>query len=112
MTPEELQAGLEQLNALDPPAYYAAPLLANFRHGCTKARIARRTGRAVSTAIDLKEVYVTRWVEGRPESDPADEHALLYRQGTCKHCGQLARSRTGRIVLTADRPPMFGRVAR
>jgi hypothetical protein len=112
VSPEDLQAGLDQLNESSPPVYDPNPLLAIYRHPCSEARVARRTGRPVSTAIDLKEIYVTRWVDGRPESDPNDEFALLFRQGICKHCMQPARSRKGRLVLVADRPPVLGRVGR
>lgn len=112
MTEAELQAGLDKLNADDPPDYWPSALLANFRHPCMKARIAKRTGRPVSTAIDLKEVYLTRWEESVPLIDPDDEFAMIYRQGTCKSCGQVARSKTGRFVRTAERPPVYGRVSR
>lgn len=114
MTEEELQAGLDKMNEADPPDYWPSPLLAIYRHPCMKARVAKRTGRAVSTAIDLREAYVTRWVaDGTvPDVDLSDETAMLFRHGSCKHCGQTARSRKGRFVLTAERPPVMGRVAR
>lgn len=114
MTEEELQAGLDLLNLDDPPTYKPSALLAIYRHPCTEARIAKRTGKPVSTAIDLKEAYITRWgASGQGgEYDATDELAILFRYGSCKHCGQTARSPKGRIVRTADRPPVMGRVSR
>ena len=112
-TRQELQLGLDELNAAHPPEYWPSPLLAIYRHPCMGARIAKKTGRAVSTAIDLKEIYVTRWLEGfTPLADTDDTIAMLYREGTCRACGQTARSPKGRFVLTAERPPVLGRVAR
>lgn len=112
----ELQAGLDRLNALDPPTYRPTALGANFRHLCTKARQAKLTGKGVSTAITLKERYVTGWLIGddeiEPLTDPDAEVAILYREGTCKSCREVARSPQGRVVLTAERPPLEGRVSR
>lgn len=112
MTEEELQAGLDSLNASDPPLYWPSALLAIYRHPCPESRIAKRTGRPVSTAIDLKEMYATEWVAAGWRASADDELAILFRQGQCKACKQVARSRKGRIVKTADRPPVMGRVSR
>lgn len=115
MTVDELERGLQRLNEEDPPDYSPSPFLGIYRHPCMKARIAKKTGRPVSTAIDLKEVYATRWggEDGTvPEIHAEDETAILFRYGTCKQCGQTARSPYGRFVLTAERPPVYGRVAR
>lgn len=100
---QELQDRLDRINGenladIDPPPY-----LANIRHECTRARQAKRNGRAVSTAIQLREQYM--------EHDDG-EHALVYREGVCTRCHAVARSSQGRAVLIAERPPVFGRVGR
>jgi hypothetical protein len=96
------QSSLDTLNELQPADYDAPVVLILFRHGCPKARQAKAAGKAVSVAIRLKEMYL-----------PIDElHALLYREGSCPKCGQTARSKRGRVVLIAERPPLEGRVAR
>lgn len=113
---QRLQSGLDRLNAIDPPTYRPMSLSANFRHLCTKARQAKMTGKGVSTAITLKERYVTGWVIGDDElealHDDNAEFAILYREGTCKSCREVARSVQGRVVRTAERPPLEGRVGR
>lgn len=107
-----LQGLLDRVNAEDPPHHDVPPILANFRHPCTRARqSAKLGGKGVSTAIDLKERYVLL-SEADPTAPDGGEYALVYREGRCKRCGQVARSRTGRVVLTAERPPIAGRVAR
>lgn len=88
-----------------------------FRHPCSKSRIAKHTGRATSAAIPLAERYVTlREVLIVPDEDLdvewLDQFALIFREGTCGRCGQTARSKVGRIVATAERPPLEGRVSR
>lgn len=99
----ELQVALDTRNATDPPDIWAPAILANIRHGCVKARLSGPEGRAVSTALDLHEVYLVS-TDG--------SHAMLFREGRCTRCRQLARSRMGRLVKTTDRPPLYGRVAR
>lgn len=114
---ERLQSGLDWLNKANPPEYFAGTLGANFRHLCLKARQAKLTGKGVSTAIDLKERYVTSW---RPmgavvipvEAEENAAYAILYREGVCKSCRSIARSGEGRVVSTSTRPPLQGRVAR
>lgn len=120
----QLQDGLDKLNELKPAHYDPPPFLANYRHLCTKARQAAHTGKGVSTAIDLKEQYVTSWektadshddeqvISISGKQDPDDEYAILYREGSCKSCGEVARSKKGRVVLTSERPPVYGRVGR
>jgi hypothetical protein len=114
-----LQDGLDRLNAESPPQHVAPNFLANFRHLCTKARQAQAKGTGVSTAITLKERYVTGWertdsgrVLARTDYVSVPTHAILYREGRCAKCGDVARSDVGRVVLTAQRPPVEGRVAR
>lgn len=114
---QQLQEGLDALNEQDPARYHPMPVGANFRHMCEKARQAKHTGKGVSTAIDLKERYVTGWETTDGNVVPAEnadtaEYAILYREGRCKSCKELARSKEGRIVRTADRPPVLGRVGR
>lgn len=116
---QALQDGLDALNAYDPPQHIAPNFLANFRHLCAKARQAQAKGTGVSTAITLKERYVTGWertdsgrVLARTDYVSVPTHAILYREGRCVKCGDVARSDVGRVVLTAQRPPVEGRVAR
>ena len=97
-----LQAGLDALNETNPPDLNAPVVLALIRHGCPKARQARSAGRAVSVAINLSERY---------EPDEFG-HAIIYREGVCPKCSQVARSKVGRVVLVSARPPITGRVAR
>ena len=61
-----LQAGLDAMNAEDPPAYDAPYFLGNYRHPCLGHRIAQKSGKAVSTAVQLKERYVTSWDGAKP----------------------------------------------
>lgn len=100
---EELQAQLDAVNEQDPPDIDSPYFSANIRHACTRARQAKINGRAVSTAIQLREEYI--------EHDDG-EHALVYREGMCVRCKSVARSCQGRAVLVAERPPIYGRVAR
>jgi hypothetical protein len=101
---DELQEWLGQVNAQDPPDYDAPSLLGIYRHPCERARHP-----FASTAISLKERYVTP-----AEAQIADDTsvALVFREGVCKRCGKKARSSRGRMVDTATRPPITGRVAR
>lgn len=94
----EFQERLDALNAEDPPTLWPPPVIGNMRHPCTS----RANGqRRPNLALALHEVY---WTEG--------EHAFIFREGKCSRCGTLARSRTGRVVLAAERPPLHGRQAR
>jgi hypothetical protein len=68
--------------------------------------------------LSLVERYVTlREVLIVPDKEDLDvewldSFAIIYREGTCSRCGQTARSKVGRIVATAERPPLEGRVSR
>ncbi len=98
----ELQEALRSINEEHPAQMDPLPFLANIRHTCPKARGAK-AGRGVSTAIQLHERYL----------EHEDEvHALVYREGTCKKCGSVARSSKGFVVVIEDRPPVYGRVGR
>jgi hypothetical protein len=122
-----LQAGLDTLNALVPPQHIAPNFLGNFRHLCMAARQAKMTGKGVSTAITLKEKYIVGWEVSEVTDGtgfvvdrhifahtdtPGSTHAIIYREGKCVKCKDIARSDVGRVVLIADRPPVEGRVAR
>lgn len=114
---QQLQNGLDLLNAEVPAQHVAPNFLGNFRHLCMKARQAQTTGKGVSTAITLKERYVVGWDNDIPLYVMAitttdNTHAILYREGRCGKCKDIARSDVGRVVLIKDRPPMEGRVAR
>ena len=98
-----LQSVLDETNSSDPVELHPAPLIAIQRHGCSEARQAKKLGRPVQVAIQLKERYLLT---------PDEEVALLFREGECPKCHIRARSLVGRVVLTAERPPLQGRVAR
>lgn len=97
---EQFQGRLDALNQEQPPNLNAPPYLANIRHPCTAHRT---TARVSKVSLALHEVY---WTE---EDGP---HAFLFREGKCSRCGTVARSRLGRLVLAAERPPMYGRQGR
>jgi hypothetical protein len=113
-----LQAHLDGLNETIPPTYDPPWTSAEFRHPCPKSRIAKHTGRATSASLSLVERYVTlREVLIVPDEEDLDvewldSFAIIYREGACSRCGQTARSKVGRIVATAERPPLEGRVGR
>jgi hypothetical protein len=113
VTPAELEAGLAALNEADPPLFSPLAVHASFRHMCTGSILARRSGKPVSEPLDLKERYVTSWVDGQPvEQEDGAEYAILFREGVCKKCKASARSPRGIVVKTAERAPLHGRVAR
>jgi hypothetical protein len=100
---QELQDRLDRLNETSVAEHNVPHFLASYRHACEGARQSKLAGKGVSTNIDTGELYV----------EHADGvHALLYREGTCKKCHQVARSKQGRVVLIAQRPPVSNRVAR
>lgn len=99
----EMQRDLDALNAKEPPDLFPSPLMGLQRHGCTEARQAKAIGRPVQVAIRLKEKY---------DADEESGHAIVYREGRCPSCKTTARSRVGRVVLIANRPPIEGRVSR
>lgn len=100
----ELQDALDALNEEDPPDHVVPFFVANFRHPCSGARQSKQlAGKGVSTAIDMKERY---------EVHASGKTALVYREGTCKRCRQVARSESGRAVDPEKRPPVSGRVGR
>lgn len=128
---DDAQAELLQSFEAEPPTYVVPNFLALYRHKCAK-----REGR--STALELKEIYVQSpgytVIDTDPltvvaESDtlvpstavgpqrvmtyvPPGRFGFIYRAGTCRGCGQTARSKAGRIVDGHERPPIHGRVAR
>jgi hypothetical protein len=116
-----LQRYLDDVNIINPPDYGPPWTSAEFRHPCPRSRVAKHTGRATSASLSLVERYVTlREVFSLDSPDVApieldpmlDDFAIIYREGTCSRCGQTARSKVGRIVATAERPPLEGRVSR
>lgn len=99
-----LQEDLDELNEREPVDHVVPFFVANFRHPCDAARQSKQlAGKGVSTAIDMKERYVL---------SESERTALVYREGSCKRCGQTARSERGRAVDPAKRPPVSGRVGR
>ena len=119
-----LEGWLTHLNESEPALYDVPWFAGRYRHTCS-ARGDR------STALDLKERYVTiadalrflneqlqsvrpqvRWGVGGPGFEDPEAYAIVFKEGKCRWCGDTARSHEGRVVATADRPPMTGRVAR
>lgn len=101
---DQAQADLLVSFELDPPDHRVPNFLALYRHSCPA-----RQGR--STALELKEVYVIS--PAYPEHDVlAGRFGFIFKAGTCRGCGQTARSRAGRLVNAHERPPLHGRVAR
>lgn len=106
------QAMLDDLNAVEPVQHKAPPLLALFRHVCSHKN-------NTSVAIQLQERFIQSDVP-LPEFGWTPEQALalggllafIFKEGVCRRCGESARSVTGRVVLTAERPPTAGRLAR
>lgn len=127
---DDAQAALLSQSAGHAPTYTVPHFLGLYRHLCP-----RREGR--STALDLRERYATSpaydvyiadgqalavaesegpppvWATGATHTQvPAGRFGFIYRQGTCRGCGQTARSNEGRLVDGWERPPIQGRVAR
>lgn len=112
------QAHLLWLNATSPPTYFRPAFLAIARHNCVQKG-------GVSVAMQLKEVYL-RSAEvipdycqlGFDDYEPVawiggtDRFGFLWRDGTCKSCGETSRSKAGRLVDAVERPPLDGKVSR
>ena len=130
LTPAERRAGrlfrdaqaavLATLNETEPPGILVTSVLHYVRHNCPS-----RGG--VSTALELKEHYELNpeyWVcycsvvepfvpyvfphrdcdGGKPVTEPG-RFGYIWKQGRCPACQLTARSRDGRFVITAERPP-------
>ena len=99
-----LQSLLDQIN-IETPADHDAPWFSRvYRHACMKARQSKQlAGKGVSTAIDLKERYI---------SSDDETFAILFKEGTCKRCHETARSARGCCIEVGKRPSLEGRVAR
>lgn len=116
---------LDEINANDPPDFAMLPVIGIYRHAC-----AAKDG--VSTAMDLKEVWVSspRIVVERADDNtltayeystwipkdidtwtvPEGRFGFVTREGRCRFCGKTARSTVGRVVDAFNRPPMQGRM--
>lgn len=95
---------LVNLNEADPPDVSPPHFLALVRHLCP----ARGNK---STAIELHERYISSPTypdEGVPEG----RFAFIFREGDCRGCGRTARSNTGRVVDSYQRPPLTHRRTR
>jgi hypothetical protein len=121
---DEAQARLTRSFEEDPPRYKAPNFLSFFRHECPGRKM-------ISTAIELKEVYVfspaycvsdgvtTPVTDGvypdeGSELIPASRFGFIYKEGKCRNsgCGETIRSPAGKFVDAYERPPIQGRVAR
>lgn len=100
----DMAARLEIQNDIDPPTYAVPHFLSVYRHMC-----GGNEGR--SAALELKERY---WESPHypEEGVPEGRFGFIYREGSCRTCGQTARSPAGRIVDGWERPPLTGRVTR
>jgi hypothetical protein len=100
------QAVLDRLNAADPPGVFALVVWRVVRHACPAAG-------GASTGISLREVYRPSPALTDPESAmvvTADgQFAFIFKEGRCSGCGLAVRTRKGRFVIAADRPPEHGR---
>lgn len=112
------QAHLLWINSAWPPTYFRPAFLGTVRHNCP-----RRGG--LSVAMQLKEVYLrsaevisATFQLGFDDYVPADwpgttdRFGFLWRDGTCKSCGETSRSKAGRLVDALERPPLDGKVSR
>lgn len=86
----EQQLLLAGLNENDPPTHAPPNMVKVFRHACSKRR-------NKSTALQLHEMYVL---------SEDGQWGFIFKEGTCKACGDTARSPEGRFVIAADRPPI------
>lgn len=102
---DEAHAELQRSLRENPPTHLV-PIIAPtvLRHSCR-----HRDGR--STALLLAERYI--YSPAYPEYGvPKGRFGYIYRAGTCRGCGDTARSKEGRLVDGWARPPLAGRVAR
>lgn len=137
LTPGEKQAGrafrdacqalLDARNEASPPKVFALPLWRVVRHECPAAAGAS-IGITLREHCELSPEYwmcrcgmVSTW--GPPVSHSkrcdgsarvvaaADQFAFTWKEGKCSgsECGLAIRTRTGRFVVTADRPAEHGR---
>lgn len=111
LTSQEKQAGrrfrdreqqlLDRRFETDPPTYTVNGLIAIYRHAC-------RARGGLSTTLELREVYLSSPAYVEHPSVPAGRFGFLYREGRCRHCGDAALTRVGRIVDARERPPLSG----
>lgn len=115
---------LSQLNQEQPPDGHALAFWRVYRHDC-------QAHGGVSIGIDLHEHYEPSspyWVcycgrvePGSPDFPHRDcdggkpvtaegFFAFIWKDGQCPDCGLAVRSKDGRLVLSADRPPAEVRV--
>lgn len=109
---QQLQAGLDALNAALPPDMWLPHYIGQARHGCLGHRLSQGGTRAVSSPLEVREVYAYGWAENGAPVTQGSGLALLYKEGRCRRCGYVGRSETGRIVDDSQRPPLSGRVTR
>lgn len=103
---ETEQAKLLASFETDPPSYRPLPWHKIYRHECSSRN-------NISTAIELKEKYIfSPELEVDGEVIPAQRFGFIFKEGRCRGCGNVARSKTGRFVDAYTRPPLEGRIAR
>lgn len=118
------QADLDDYRAAVKPELDVPVWIASYRHLCT----ARSSN---STALELREVYVTssrivvetdddgvhratffdEWTVNRDHDQwivPAGRFGFIYRNGHCTACDQRAVSPRGLLVDAWERPPIQG----
>jgi len=95
----ELQAQFAELSATEPAKYNIGVVqLGSYRHPCTVRGSANR-----QRSLDLEENYVLA---------EDGSVAMIYREGRCKTCKQIARNSIPLFVDPTVRPPLKGRVGR
>lgn len=108
------------------PDYIVPPVIGLYRHACDAKD-------GISTALDLKEVWVpsprivveraddgvltafffAQWVVNTNVDTwavPDGRFGFVYRQGKCRWCDKTAKSKYGRVVDPYERPPLDGRM--
>lgn len=116
LTPAEKVAGrkfrdeqkdiLKQRFEDDPPTYEVFFFQKIYRHLCP----ARGN---ISTALELKEKYnFSEEMEVDEQKIPAGRFGFMYKEGRCRGCGAVARSKLGMFQDAYERPPLENRIAR
>jgi hypothetical protein len=120
---EARQAALDARNAADPPGGFALVYWRVPRHEC-KAAGGASTGVTLRENYELSPAYRVCYCGVAAPQGPDFPHrdcdggkviaadgqfAFIWKEGRCSGCGLVVRTRTGRFVIAADRPPDHGR---
>ena len=119
----QCQEALDQLNADDPPHGAVLPFWRVVRHECEDAAgasvgITLREHRLASPPYRVCHCgtvgtdgpdFPHRDCDGGKVVAADGLFAFIWKEGRCAGCGRVVRSKAGRVVLAADRPPEHGR---